>query len=496
MIYRTVLLTVLAIYSNAAFATTNTWSGTLGSIGDPTDWPIYCGGISFDFAAGDVADDAYTIRENPKGVGPLGMAGNGMNAGWSGEWYTGLKWATSPSTGKLLGPVERNEAFLWHTFTTPRFKAWFCYDPATSMDLLSAQIVCQVSMAGVGTMQFIPQFTIRFNPATGYSNYVRFDAGSMLPADVRHEELTFNWYVSEVRTSTQILFLAPAETLASTGPHRMYLCHKDASGTDPVGDHSPWKRRDDLQRVLSTDALYFAIVTAGVAGETTKHGILSRLVEHLFDTHPVVYDAAQGAPGYTPKSAVYVWTLRRLIDSGELARDSANRISWTKGLPFFLFDYIGHSAGTQVKVNCYDQAAALHALASVCGVKCCYAYQAPFGYIQSCRLVGVPEPAVNNPFFENPANSSNAVEGADYTKSTPAPHRRSGFGNHAFVTLDVVTGNVYDCCSAPVGSGYYAGSPLGSYLTWAIDRSTTPEAEFGCSTSSVPVRNDVRLQWD
>ncbi len=90
-------------------------------------------------------------------------------------------------------------------------------------------------------------------------------------------------------------------------------------------------------------------------------------------------------------------------------------------------------------VNCYDQAAALQALAGVVGIKTVWVFAAPFGFIKKSNLVGVGP--CNNPFFD-PKKGPGAITADDHVD-------RSGFSNHAFVQISNKFGGVLDSCAGP-----------------------------------------------
>jgi hypothetical protein len=105
------------------------------------------------------------------------------------------------------------------------------------------------------------------------------------------------------------------------------------------------------------------------------------------------------------------------------------------GGSFELFNYIRK---TNARVNCYDQAAAVKSLCGAVGVKPDWLFMEPFGYINPTILVGV-NVLCNNPFFEDPRNSSKTFTDIDDFK-------RSSFGNHAFCGLG---GKIFDACALP-----------------------------------------------
>ncbi|MES1242242.1 MAG: hypothetical protein ABUT39_11535 [Acidobacteriota bacterium] len=120
-------------------------------------------------------------------------------------------------------------------------------------------------------------------------------------------------------------------------------------------------------------------------------------------------------------------------------------------------------AGALQPVNCYDQAAAIQALAGALGIKVQYRFLQPCGHINVVDLVGVG--LCNNPFFENPHGSFPAQP--IVVAGTP----RSSFANHTFSQLE---DQVYDACAGPPVGVH----PPGAYLARLID-DTVPQVHGG-----------------
>jgi hypothetical protein len=102
--------------------------------------------------------------------------------------------------------------------------------------------------------------------------------------------------------------------------------------------------------------------------------------------------------------------------------------------------------------NCYDQAAAVQALAGAIGVNSAWLFLEPFGYIRPTNLVGVGW--CNSPFFG---------DNEKLKLVPPDSEKRTGFGNHAFaVTYGAMT---VDACAKP----HLATETVPEYLADSID---------------------------
>ncbi len=102
--------------------------------------------------------------------------------------------------------------------------------------------------------------------------------------------------------------------------------------------------------------------------------------------------------------------------------------------------------------NCYDQAAAVQALAGAVGVVSAWLFLKPFGYIRPTNLVGVG--LCNNPFFRDD-ESLRLVP--------PDSVRRTAFGNHAFAVT--YGAKAVDACAKP----HLATETVPEYLADSID---------------------------
>ena len=69
---------------------------------------------------------------------------------------------------------------------------------------------------------------------------------------------------------------------------------------------APWKRvpLGDAQNAW-TNALEFALVTAGAGDSNSETNSLAAITQHLFSGHGLVYDTTKGISSYTTKNAGY-----------------------------------------------------------------------------------------------------------------------------------------------------------------------------------------------
>jgi hypothetical protein len=140
---------------------------------------------------------------------------------------------------------------------------------------------------------------------------------------------------------------------------------------------------------------------------------------------------------------------------------------------FLLAKYISPGAGKVV--NCYDQAAAVSALAGALGITLGWKYMDPFGFLAQSDLVGVG--ACNNPFFKG--RGRNNVPNYPSPIAPPLDPTRSSFGNHAFTQFrasgngDIagqdsgVAEGIGDACAGPA---VFDGT-LPDYVLRAVDQS-------------------------
>lgn len=109
----------------------------------------------------------------------------------------------------------------------------------------------------------------------------------------------------------------------------------------------------------------------------------------------------------------------------------------------------------ETRANCYDQSAAVQCVCGAVGLSVEWMFMAPFGYINSTKLIGV-KGKCNNPFHQND----------DSLIWVPRDDpRRTAFGNHAFCRL---AGKVLDACAGP----HTGTETLAEYIAAAIDHKT------------------------
>ena len=204
---------------------------------------------------------------------------------------------------------------------------------------------------------------------------------------------------------------------------------------------SPWTNEWTNVQNAWTNALEFALATAGAGGSDSETNALAAITRHLFSGHGLRYASAYGGiPGYMSGKS-----------SGSFALSSYMNKSGPIIVP-----RIKRAANM---VNCYDQAAGVHVLGSVVGIKQSYVFMEPFGYLNEIDLIGIGP--CNNPFF--PESSPSLAHCGDNDTTIREP-----FGNHAFVSCD---GFVFDACAGPATGNYTHAS----YIATVIDRSTPQE---------------------
>lgn len=179
------------------------------------------------------------------------------------------------------------------------------------------------------------------------------------------------------------------------------------------------------------EALRLGFKNAKVAGAVEQKSVISAITSYCHSGHGMKYDTKTGSPHF-----------------GGGATGSAR---------FQLMSYIERVPLTANTVNCYDQAAAVEALAGAFGAETEWRFIEPFGFIRPTDLVGVGK--CNNPFFD--LNGSKPLEFD--------PAKRKGFGNHAFVGLST---KILDACAGP----HLCTETLRQYLTSAIDTQATVRA--------------------
>ena len=198
---------------------------------------------------------------------------------------------------------------------------------------------------------------------------------------------------------------------------------------------SPWTNEWTNVQNAWTNALEFALVTAGADGSNSETNALAAITQHLFSGHGLVYDTTEGRPTYVTNS---IFRLSSYI--GKIGNGDTNRL-------------------TNV-VNCVDQASGVSSFGALLGIDNNIQMLEPFGYLNVVNLVGIG--SCNNPFFTSPGTSrTNAVEGVDDSL-------RTSFVRHFYVKSHSV---IFDACAGPA---------LGTtnniqYLSKTVDKSTPAE---------------------
>jgi hypothetical protein len=119
------------------------------------------------------------------------------------------------------------------------------------------------------------------------------------------------------------------------------------------------------------------------------------------------------------------------------------------------FDISKYFGGATLPANCYDQAAALQTCLGAFGVISSWAFQEPFGFINTTNLLGYGN--CNNPFFLHNGTKLIVSENDPY---------RTMFGNHSYL---IRSGKVLDTCQGP----YVGKESIASYISTSIDLKTT-----------------------
>ena len=204
---------------------------------------------------------------------------------------------------------------------------------------------------------------------------------------------------------------------------------------------SPWTNEWNHVQNAWTNALEFAIAKTGAKGKATETNALAAITQHLFSGHGLRYASAYGGiPGYMSGKSSGSFALSSYMDkSGPI-----------------IVPRIKRAANV---VNCYDQAAGVHVLGSVVGIKQAYVFMEPFGYLNEIDLIGIGP--CNNPFF--PESSPYLARCGENDTTIREP-----FGNHAFVSCE---GLVFDACAGPATGDYTHAS----YIAMVIDRSKPQE---------------------
>lgn len=157
--------------------------------------------------------------------------------------------------------------------------------------------------------------------------------------------------------------------------------------------------------------------------------LINQHVQNIFNRVPPSYDTNNGAPRYI------TWN------------------SWDNITLDYNYYQYEHSAGLNVRLNCYDAASILQYEMRIDGYQNVqYCFMQPFGYLKLTDLIGVI--VCNNPFFEG--------NGTDpYINEYDV--RRTAFGNHAFVEVD--NSFIGDACAGP----HIGNENAEAYVRAAID---------------------------
>ena len=182
------------------------------------------------------------------------------------------------------------------------------------------------------------------------------------------------------------------------------------------------------------EALRFLFKKASMANLKKEDEIAAAITRHCHTTHGMTYDTLEGGTQF---------------NAGQ--RGTAS---------FRLMNYMAKQGKKANTVNCYDQAAAIQALAGAMGIGLDWIFLDPYGWIKPANLVGVG--LCNNPFFMS--NGSKKLMGA-------ADPDRTGFGNHAFARL---SSSILDACAGP----HKGHESMRQYLEAAIDEKRTRK-EYG-----------------
>jgi hypothetical protein len=171
------------------------------------------------------------------------------------------------------------------------------------------------------------------------------------------------------------------------------------------------------------EVLRFLCGRVGVAGECDRKAVGAKVASYCHGRHGLKYETRHGRSQYG--------------------------VGHTGGT-FNLTDYLIRKSPV---CNCYDQAAAVQALAGAVGAQTVWLFLEPFGYIKPTNLVGVG--LCNNPFFRSD-ESQKLID--------PESLKRTAFANHAFVVTYGAT--VLDACAKP----HLATETPEEYVADSIDR--------------------------
>lgn len=174
------------------------------------------------------------------------------------------------------------------------------------------------------------------------------------------------------------------------------------------------------------EALRFLCRRAGLIGVKEEREAANRVAYYCHSRHGLKYDSAGGG-----------------------------RSSYGVGPNGGTFKLRFYLRGLQAFANCYDQAAAVQALAGCVGVKLSWIFLEPYGFIKLTNLLGYGN--CNNPFFLG--NNSPQLIGRNDARRTP-------FGNHAFCAFPP---KVLDACAGP----HLSSEGYEEYVEASIDAGTS-----------------------
>lgn len=178
-----------------------------------------------------------------------------------------------------------------------------------------------------------------------------------------------------------------------------------------------------------SEVLRFLTGTVSLQGMQNPCEVLRRITLYCHQDHGLIYSSNHAIPAYGAHG---------------------------RGGKFHLWAYL--QADRQVRVNCYDQLAAVQALSGAVGIPIEWLRAEPFGYLRKTLLTGIPQ-ACNNPFFEGERQSP-VVPRDDCD--------RTSFCNHGFCRS---CERIFDACAGP----HLGDENLAEYLAAAVDDVVPPD---------------------
>jgi hypothetical protein len=260
---------------------------------------------------------------------------------------------------------------------------------------------------------------------------------------------------------------------ADGSKHRVYIPEESRLELFAIYDN-PKPYFDAAHGGVWVEALRLMFKKANVSGLDNPDEISKRVTEYCHSSHGMTYDTERGGPGFNGGNAL-------------------------EGGAFYLKNYIkkeGNNGRGRNVVNCYDQAVAVQVFCGCLGVGIEPLYVAPFGYINTTKLIGVGD--CNNPFFSNSSHYSSfhvVEEGGIKSVVTSIKGffgegtARSAFGNHAFARV-VDSKYIRDACAGP----HVGLEKLAQYLTSSIDDSGGISVNFYNRQSGTAIRVTTTAQ--